>query len=61
MLRNRVGSNDLASLLYSRSSADIITSRTFEEKYYLATLAFETNDEHQGRSYQNGVRYNACM
>jgi hypothetical protein len=29
MLRNQVGiSNDLASLLYSRSSAEIITSRT---------------------------------
>jgi hypothetical protein len=29
MLRNKVGiSNDLASLLYSRSSAEIITSRT---------------------------------
>jgi hypothetical protein len=29
MLRNQVGiSNDLAGLLYSRSSAEIITSRT---------------------------------
>jgi hypothetical protein len=40
MLRNQVGiSNDLASLLYCRSSAEIITSRTPSEEIIILSAA----------------------
>jgi hypothetical protein len=41
MLRNQVGIlNDLASLLYSRSSAEIITSRTPSAEIKTLSAAF---------------------
>jgi hypothetical protein len=42
MLRNQVGiSNDLASLLYSRSSAEIITSRTLVSSLDAMTMKWQ--------------------
>jgi hypothetical protein len=59
MLRNQVGiSNDLASLLYCRSSAEIITSRTPSAEIITLAAALSGNNNFICRSsarYDNEV------